>query len=88
MFYNASIDISLFRCETQGGEHVECSINIAMVLGLIHPLSDLRIVLSPPYSDDGRVEMIHKANQCVLHSQLYMVFGVDDGLRRIFGLQD
>lgn len=88
MFYDATIDIALFRCETQGGEHVECSIGIAMVLGLIHPLCDLHIVLSPPHSDDGRVEMIHKANQGVLHSQLYIVFGVDDGLWRIFGLQD
>lgn len=57
-----------------------------MVVGLIHTLNDLHIVLSPLHSNGGRMEVIDKTDERVLHSQLYIVFGVDDGLRRIFGL--
>lgn len=85
MLHGAAVNVPLARCERQGREHVEGLITIRIIFAEQYPLRHRTAVLSPADPDGRWVEVIRKADEAVFYSQLNVVCGVEDRVRRLCG---
>ena len=83
MLHSAGIDIPLLWSETQAGELVERSIFIRIEMTERQSLSHLHSILGPVDFDRWGKEIIHKADEGVLHPQFHLIPGVNGALRGI-----